>query len=488
MDFFNLNDFTTGCFIHFHLLRSSGDCRRLINRGKKMDQQKMDFPKVESKLYVQQLTDESFVAFNPFATNSFALIDHEAKVLLELCDGTMSIKQLSSFMSINEQSITNAIDSFAKSKFLESSDNIFPHRQKLKKTFSAWINATTSCNLRCSYCYIDKGNDHLNLDNGRILIDKLFEYCLKNNYDHLNLKFAGGEPLIRQDEVFGLIDYAYQTCPEEINTNVSIITNGTLIDQAITKNLIKYKVSVGVSLDEFDSVIPQRIKIDGNPSHEDTLKGISLLLASGIRPTILTTISMLNLGEMERIAQFAIINNLKFRFSLERSSFTSTSNLVDHQQEIIDKLLSCYEFIESLGIDKDIQNYHNFNDIYFNHQRNQVCGAGDNYFAFDVNGNIGICGMGLAEPIPNKNWIIDNFDFSSLNIPNPPPRSEFIECQDCPWIFACAGGCPLFRLNQHNTLRSKSPFCEIYKTIIPRIIRLRGLYLLKQFKDATKPN
>jgi uncharacterized protein len=52
-------------------------------------------------------------------------------------------------------------------------------------------------------------------------------------------------------------------------------------------------------------------------------------------------------------------------------------------------------------------------------------------------------------------------------------------CSCCDWKYWCAGGCPLVTYRIAGRYNAQSPYCRIYKAIIPRILRLEGLRLMK---------
>lgn len=121
------------------------------------------------------------------------------------------------------------------------------------------------CNLRCSYCYyvnestINR-NERLDARSTINLITKYGEYC-KSQQISGSLIFHGGEPLLQGRQYFEkVIFHANQHFPE---MDISIQTNGTLIDEAWISLLNEFDISVGIS---FDGSIEQndRNRIQGS--------------------------------------------------------------------------------------------------------------------------------------------------------------------------------------------------------------------------------
>ena len=60
-----------------------------------------------------------------------------------------------------------------------------------------------------------------------------------------------------------------------------------------------------------------------------------------------------------------------------------------------------------------------------------------------------------------------------------PPVDEKTGCRECPWRYACAGGCPLRTHFSGGRYDQRSPYCAIYQALFPAALRLEGLRMLK---------
>jgi uncharacterized protein len=52
-------------------------------------------------------------------------------------------------------------------------------------------------------------------------------------------------------------------------------------------------------------------------------------------------------------------------------------------------------------------------------------------------------------------------------------------CRNCEWRYICGGGCPLLTKNQYGTFRHPSPYCEVYRAVIPVLLRVNALQLIR---------
>ena len=64
-----------------------------------------------------------------------------------------------------------------------------------------------------------------------------------------------------------------------------------------------------------------------------------------------------------------------------------------------------------------------------------------------------------------------------------PSVEEKTECNECQWRYRCAGGCPLLTYFSDGGYNKKSPNCNIYKTLLPELMRLEGLILLNNYNS-----
>ena len=104
--------------------------------------------------------------------------------------------------------------------------------------------ASSSCNLRCKYCFYHDVSNNREIKNYGIMNDETLENLVKRVYEEVeetvNFAFQGGEPTVAGLEYFkkfhSLIE-KYNT--KNITTNFAIQTNGTLLDKKFCPFFIK---------------------------------------------------------------------------------------------------------------------------------------------------------------------------------------------------------------------------------------------------------
>ncbi len=178
-----------------------------------------------------------------------------------------------------------------------------------KDLTSLYINPTRYCNLRCRHCWIspplkESLDDDEELSTGEIvaIIKAAKELGLKD------VKFTGGEPLLRKD-----IGELLRFCHDE-DIKVGIETNGTLIDGKMASAIKKYKAFyISVSLDSHLEEMNDHFR-GRKGAFKRALAGIRALVAEGVFPQVIISMYRENfadiIGFIESMWELGV-NNIK---------------------------------------------------------------------------------------------------------------------------------------------------------------------------------
>lgn len=109
---------------------------------------------------------------------------------------------------------------------------------------------TTRCNLSCTYCFIQESplsvlpQQYMNLETARAAVD----FFIGEADDPCNCEFIlyGGEPTLRPELFIQVLHYIRNVAPL---SRISVVTNGTLLDEHLVAELARCDVSVGISVD-----------------------------------------------------------------------------------------------------------------------------------------------------------------------------------------------------------------------------------------------
>lgn len=173
-------------------------------------------------------------------------------------------------------------------------------KQETPPLQSLYFYLTSYCNLNCLHCwiapsYINKNEAPIEapFDLLKDIIDQAIPLGLKST------KVTGGEPFLNRN-IFPLISYASSK-----NLNISIETNGTLIDDHSAKFLKENSVGmVAVSLDGPNRKIHETLRARQG-CFEKTVNGIKLLKKYALNVQIIMSVYKFNSNYLEDTIRFA---------------------------------------------------------------------------------------------------------------------------------------------------------------------------------------
>lgn len=148
-----------------------------------------------------------------------------------------------------------------------------------------------ACNLNCSYCYMYNMGDTSFLTKPKVMhqeialqtLKKIYEYTERNSISEITLVLHGGEPLlVGRKWMEWYLESINQLAPEGLKVNISLQTNGTLIDVEWITLFKQYNVSFGISIDGPPEA-HDRFRVDhaGRGSYAQVRRAIELLVRLG---------------------------------------------------------------------------------------------------------------------------------------------------------------------------------------------------------------
>ena len=159
-----------------------------------------------------------------------------------------------------------------------------------------------SCNLRCIHCY---QNDYLfkepDLNKLSLIFHKLDDALAKWKMGGF-VSLTGGEPFLSPSSLF----YVAELIENSPNfQNVAILSNGTLIDENIIKEIKRFKkiTEIQISIDGPDVQMHESIR--GKGTFLKTVETVRELVSAGLKTSIMFTLHKKNMDRAEDMLYLA---------------------------------------------------------------------------------------------------------------------------------------------------------------------------------------
>ncbi|MBM4428758.1 MAG: SPASM domain-containing protein [Chloroflexi bacterium] len=421
-------------------------------------------------LYRAPLPDAHELAFNPLGSVGVIVLNEQARAILDTfvrprpLDGATS-RQLAVLGLLQPQGITPAL--------IHSQ----PH------TLAVWLHVTNACNLRCAYCYLVKTDEAMDEPTGRAVIDAVFRSAVRHRFRAVKLKYAGGEPTLYFDLVTQFQAYARAQADElGLELVAVVLSNGVALSEQMLKTMLAQEIHLSISLDGLDGDHDAQCpRADGSGSASAVRDTIEQALLLGLCPDVTVTVTDRNLDTLPNVVAWLVEHDLPFNLNFYRENDNSASHtdLRLQAERLIAALRKAFVAIEEYLPQRSL--FSSLLDrVQFVASHHYPCTAGRNYLVIDPSGRISQCQMTMHQPITDV-WADDPLVLVQATLWGI--RAISVDkkegCQSCQWRYWCAGGCPLQTYRATGRYNVRSPLCEVYRTLLPDVIRLEGLRLLR---------
>lgn len=313
---------------------------------------------------------------------------------------------------------------------------------------------TQNCNLSCSYCFLNNNPNHtltynqMNYKIAKESIDKFSTYLKNNSIEESTIVFYGGEPLLNKTCFTDSVNYIRKNID---NCNISIITNGTLIDNEIASFIKDNNVIVGLSIDGPKEIhnTNRKYKHTNLPSYNDVILSKKILEKNQCKYGFSMVISNDMLANKAYVMDWIFENsNSNVFFNLLHFSKMDALN-TDYIEKASNFLFEFYEENEK----RDANCFDGRLQRQIDSIKNQQfafsdCGAvGCHQITILPNGEVCIC---HGDSVDNKYFIgnIQTMEIQELinSVQNNFWKSYSTlndnECLSCEALFCCGKGCP----------------------------------------------
>lgn len=350
------------------------------------------------------------------------------------------------------------------------------------------------CNLACKYCFLGNNDQekrsHFSLQNmSAETADKAIAFFLRQlNNSGLDFEkekavviFYGGEPLVNYPILVHIAEKLIQLQKTEHclkNLEMSMVTNGLLLDDKKIQKLKALGVGVAISVDGFtEQENAMRVDQGGKTVFNKILEKIARCQALGLNITLSVTLSEETIKNRENIIRLLRqynIGALGFNIMMSSDTFVLPDSYSDAAARyIIDEFVQLRE----LGIyeDRIMRKLDAFSKakVYFS----DCAATSGGQIVIAPDGQIGICHGCLQD----KKYFVSDVDDETFDCKSNATYIEWSqltpvnheECLDCPALGICGGGCPLnaMYLKKGNTIHSiDTRFCSHAKMTLDFLI------------------
>lgn len=346
------------------------------------------------------------------------------------------------------------------------------------------IYLTRKCNFVCSYCFVDRKQCDSNVD-----YNDLLHFIRLRNKKNINIRFFGGEPLIKLSIIKDWVKKFNLLLLEGFNLSYSIVTNGSLLDEETIDFLYKNRFIVVLS-HELNTELQKNNRIADDIVQNRTYENIKKLSKSKLNYRTMVRCMIEPQTQVSLVDRFLFATEMGLKnvqFDLPHAS--SNSEFIFKKDDLL-KLKKQIENLVIFYLDKmqkrefNFFGIHNFNNLlklwilrkkYIDYD---TCGFGVNHFSVDVDGliypcqnfsgNSDFCIGTLKEYLNGR-----NFDTS---------LEKHKQCLECSVCELCIKRCYYSNyISSGDIYHTDSAQCEIKKEYIAA-----SMYLLFKLKKDPK--
>ncbi|GAB6134512.1 radical SAM protein [Thermococcus henrietii] len=225
-----------------------------------------------------------------------------------------------------------------------------------------FVNMTSRCNLACPYCYQDlRKNSNINLDLTVENWNKIMKLISKKGdiLKKISVVFFGGEPMLNYDTLKVAVRDLDSLREIDIETSMSIITNGTLFSKQTGQELAPFINSVQITLDGMrETHDKMRPYPDGRGTFDIILKNIldnidqykkRIILRSNINESNIASVKSLLHYLREEYGLHKLLGGVGFEYIFPTQTSIHAGESYKLSQHISKLLIEIYSYAVDLG-------------------------------------------------------------------------------------------------------------------------------------------
>lgn len=422
-------------------------------------------------------------AFVPGNSAGVVLLDPRTKQLL--CN-------LNSFRSGEDERRVELLLKNGLLEFLDAPQRPRTLDTRKIKSISTWLHVSNNCNLNCPYCYIaGKDRQRMSLATARAYLDKLEATVSVHCLRAVTIRIAGGEPTLNKELIRYLASEVQRRFTDKgISVQLILITNGTTLDEKWLRFIASASMRLCISLDGVGEWNDRsRFFRNGKGTFDRIVRSINLCAQLGIKPRILTTITEANVAGIPYLSRFLIDAQLPFRYGVFRDSVGDYIGYQHFSERVVEVLDDCYGYYACAIRERWIPFIHQFSDIHLDKRKHlRSCNVGFSGVTVNHLGLVFFCQTQMDKnplgSVEDKATFLE-MAWSQQTLPELRGNNVlgYEGCRKCRWALVCGGGCPVVNANARGCATVASPYCDLFRFAIPKLIELKALSLINKHKQ-----
>lgn len=331
-----------------------------------------------------------------------------------------------------------------------------------QKLHTLHFNVTNTCNLSCSFCYINAVKEKtidVPLERVQLLAKEA--------------KSVGCERvIISGGELFARKDWFEICCAfDEQEMEVSLVTNGTLInDTRVEKLKTLHDLSILISIDGAQENHDAIRGMQG--AYDKTVSALELCLKSGLDVQVNATVIKTNKKDVMHLAILSLEYNVPIRLSLLNPYNGRGINLAPDALDVVE-ILELRNFCNDLR-KRGSKIFLNLPPLLLHPEdvipiRAPACGWTESYCGITYDGNVTICGVAGADKSLHQGNImeksfVDIWQNSELFQTLRSYKTSELKgiCGRCKLSEVCGGACRLSAYKRSGDFKASYQMCQTF--------------------------
>lgn len=345
------------------------------------------------------------------------------------------------------------------------------------------VHLTNCCNLKCSYCYLQKNSEIIYLTNENIdtLIYSFKIICEYNRKRPIKVIFHGGEPLLVDVTLFENLLIQFLSINPVVRFGIQ--TNLTLLNERHIRLFQIYNFSVGFSLDGYNEKQNSfRINCNGKSVYQEVIENYRKLKINNVKCGAVISLNKYHIGHEKELLDFIQHNELKCNIR----PFYPTSEVDKKYALTVYEYADFFTKIFDIWFEQDkeydtflVSEFVNYIKKFFELENvKTLCTqreeCSNKYLCIDSNSNCYPCNRVYGI----RCFYLGNLQTDSIdeimnnNICKTGNRWNILsanECSKCEIASKCYGGCGAVAFSTQSSWYKKDYYCEAYKIISEHI-------------------